>query len=209
LLEAGLRALGRKRSSLRKGGSKEGNVESELIQRVAEQSNLSRSDVNRVLDALEDVGHAELKNTGTFTLPRFVKFLAAEKAATGLELQEIKSPGRIRGFGLRFPSVIHEGNQSSSPEEADRVRELVSEILGSATTWIDRHGIERPIDLDDILIIAPYNAQVFELQERIPGGRIGTVDKFQGQEAPIVIYSMTTSRPMLRAGWSFFTAQIA
>lgn len=47
--------------------------------------------------------------------------------------------------------------------------------------------------LDDILIIAPYNAQVFELQERLPGARIGTVDKFQGQEAPIVIYSMTTS----------------
>jgi superfamily I DNA and/or RNA helicase len=43
------------------------------------------------------------------------------------------------------------------------------------------------------LIIAPYNAQIFELQERIPGARIGTVDKFQGQEAPIVIYSMTTS----------------
>ena len=47
--------------------------------------------------------------------------------------------------------------------------------------------------LDDILIIAPYNAQVFDLKDRIPGGRIGTVDKFQGQEAPIVIYSMTTS----------------
>jgi superfamily I DNA and/or RNA helicase len=45
----------------------------------------------------------------------------------------------------------------------------------------------------DILIIAPYNAQVFELQDRIAGARIGTVDKFQGQEAPIVIYSMTTS----------------
>ena len=52
---------------------------------------------------------------------------------------------------------------------------------------------KRQSDLDDILIIAPYNAQVFELQERMPGARIGTVDKFQGQEAPIVIYSMTTS----------------
>jgi len=49
------------------------------------------------------------------------------------------------------------------------------------------------IGLNDILIIAPYNAQVFELQDRIPGGRIGTVDKFQGQEASIVIYSITTS----------------
>jgi superfamily I DNA and/or RNA helicase len=43
------------------------------------------------------------------------------------------------------------------------------------------------------LIIAPYNAQVFDLKDRIPGARIGTVDKFQGQEAPIVIYSLTTS----------------
>jgi len=44
-----------------------------------------------------------------------------------------------------------------------------------------------------ILVIAPYNAQVFELQTRLPGARVGTVDKFQGQEAPLVIYSMTTS----------------
>ncbi|MCY1379790.1 putative DNA helicase [compost metagenome] len=69
----------------------------------------------------------------------------------------------------------------------------MEEILASGTTWIDKHGIEQPITLQDILIIAPYNAQVFELQERISGARIGTVDKFQGQEAPIVIYSMTTS----------------
>src|SRR5262249_2533276 len=60
-------------------------------------------------------------------------------------------------------------------------------------TWIDRDGTEATIGLHDILIIAPYNAQVFELQERLPGAFIGTVDKFQGQEAPIVIYSMTTS----------------
>jgi DNA-binding protein HU-beta len=55
---------------------------SELIQRVAEQSNLPRSDVTRVLDALEGVGHAELKGTGTFTLPGFAKFVTAEKPAT-------------------------------------------------------------------------------------------------------------------------------
>ena len=88
---------------------------------------------------------------------------------------------------------MHEGNQSSSPEEADKIREIVSEILDSNATWIDWEGKEAAIKLSDILIIAPYNAQVFELQERIPGARIGTVDKFQGQEAPIVIYSMTTS----------------
>jgi superfamily I DNA and/or RNA helicase len=115
------------------------------------------------------------------------------RSRPGLELQEIKSSGRINGSGLRYLPIIHEGNQSSCPEEADQIRELITEILGSNATWIDRERTEAAIELDDILIIAPYNAQVFELQERIPGARIGTVDKFQGQEAPIVIYSMTTS----------------
>ncbi|MBY5482098.1 TM0106 family RecB-like putative nuclease [Rhizobium leguminosarum] len=111
----------------------------------------------------------------------------------GLEVQEIRSGGRVSGAGLRYVPVPTEGNQSSSPEEADCVRDLLDEILGARTTWIDKHGVEAPVTLNEILIIAPYNAQVIELQDRIPGGRIGTVDKFQGQEAPIVIYSMTTS----------------
>jgi uncharacterized protein len=103
------------------------------------------------------------------------------------------SSGRLKGSGLRYLPIEHAGNQSSSPEEADAIRDLVSEILGSKATWVDRNGAESSIALDDVLIIAPYNAQVFELQERIPGARVGTVDKFQGQEAPIVIYSMSTS----------------
>jgi superfamily I DNA and/or RNA helicase len=73
------------------------------------------------------------------------------------------------------------------------VRLLVSEILNAGSTWVDRQGVERQVRLDDILIVAPYNAQVFELLELIPGAKVGTVDKFQGQEAPIVIYSVTTS----------------
>jgi len=130
------------------------------------------------------------------------------RSRPGLELQTIQSSGRINGSGLRFLPVLHEGNQSSCPEEADKVRQLVAEILGSNATWIDRDGTEAVIGLDDILIIAPYNAQVFELQERIPGARIGTVDKFQGQEAPIVIYSMTTSSHAdAPRGWNFFTAR--
>jgi uncharacterized protein len=111
----------------------------------------------------------------------------------GLERQAIRSRSRIHGAGLRFLPVAHAGNQSSAPEEADRIRDLASEILAANTTWIDRDGNERPLEPKDILIIAPYNAQVFELQERLPSVPIGTVDKFQGQEAPIVIYSMTTS----------------
>ncbi len=111
----------------------------------------------------------------------------------GLERLAVKSRGAVNGSGMRYLPVEHEGNQSSSPEEAERIRELVQDILDAPSTWIDRDGAEKPVTLDDILIIAPYNAQVFELQERLPGARIGTVDKFQGQEAAIVIYSMTTS----------------
>ncbi len=114
-------------------------------------------------------------------------------ARPGLEIQQIRSTGRIQGTGLRFLPVTHQGNQSSSPEEADQVRDLVNEILSTDTTWIDREGKKHAITLNDILIIAPYNAQVFELRARLPEARVGTVDKFQGQEAPIVIYSMTTS----------------
>jgi superfamily I DNA and/or RNA helicase len=110
----------------------------------------------------------------------------------GLERQIIKSTGPIGGAGLRFLPVAHEGNQNCSPEEAARIKELVNRILSAGATWANG-GKEQPVGLNDILIIAPYNAQVFELQELLPGARIGTVDKFQGQEAPIAIYSLTTS----------------
>jgi superfamily I DNA and/or RNA helicase len=94
---------------------------------------------------------------------------------------------------LRYLPVAHTGNQSSSVEEAESICSLVSDFLASNPTWINREGLESPLTLADVLIIAPYNAQVFELQSRLAGARIGTVDKFQGQEAPVVIYSMTTS----------------
>ena len=113
----------------------------------------------------------------------------------GLEIQRIVSGGPVRGSGLRYLSVAHDGNQSASAEEADMVLTLVTTLIKEGAAWIDRNGDERPLGLEDILIIAPYNAQVFALQERLPGARVGTVDKFQGQEAPLVIYSMATSAP--------------
>jgi uncharacterized protein len=70
----------------------------------------------------------------------------------------------------------------------------VRELTQGATRWRDRDGVERPVRLDDVLVIAPYNAQVADLRARLPReARVGTVDRFQGQEAPVVIYSMTTS----------------
>ena len=76
------------------------------------------------------------------------------------------------------------------------VARLVEELLRTGTTWIDKKGKTFPLGLQDILIVAPYNVQVSALAQRLPAGaRVGTVDKFQGQEAPVVFYSMATSTP--------------
>jgi uncharacterized protein len=111
----------------------------------------------------------------------------------GCERQLIKSSGPVAGSGLRYLPVHHFGNQSSSIQEAEAVANLVRDILAGDPRWTDRNAEEKPLTLDDIVIITPYNAQVFEIQQRLHGGRVGTVDKFQGQEAPIAIYSMATS----------------
>lgn len=99
----------------------------------------------------------------------------------------------LDGSGLRYMPVVHQGNQSSSIEEADAVTSLVNRILAGHSKWTNRLGDENTITIEDIVIITPYNAQVFEIQQRLPDAHVGTVDKFQGQEAPIAIYSVATS----------------
>jgi predicted RecB family nuclease len=126
-----------------------------------------------------------------FTSELFYEGKLTSKGETAGQL--IKASGIANGTGLRFVPVEHKGNQNCSPEEADIIAKLVSEILAQGAKWIDREGNERPIGITDILIIAPYNAQVFEIQRRLPQARVGTVDKFQGQEAPISIYSLASS----------------
>ncbi len=111
----------------------------------------------------------------------------------GLDQQVVHTRGPVSGSGLRYLPVEHHGNQNCSPEEAEVLGALVNGILEGGATWIDRDGRESPVTLNDIVIIAPYNAQVFEIQRRLPRARVGTVDKFQGQEAPIAIYSTATS----------------
>jgi uncharacterized protein len=91
--------------------------------------------------------------------------------------------------------VNHSGNQSDSPEEVERIVQIVDELLVGQATWTNKESETVPLQLKDILIVAPYNAQVSLLKEALPGAKIGTVDKFQGQEAPVVFYSMTTSTP--------------
>ncbi|MBA2524217.1 MAG: TM0106 family RecB-like putative nuclease [Pyrinomonadaceae bacterium] len=110
--------------------------------------------------------------------------------------QRLNAAGPFDGTGLRFVPVNHSGNDSESTEEAERVASIVERLLGDGATWTDKEGQTGLLTLDDILIVAPYNAQVSTLAQGLPpGARVGTVDKFQGQEAPVVFYSMATSTP--------------
>jgi len=116
------------------------------------------------------------------------------KARPNLNHQAISGPTRFAGSGLYHARVPHTGNQSNSPEEVQAVLGIVSELLAGGVRWTNQDGIERGLELRDILVVAPYNSQVGALTAALPtGARVGTVDKFQGQEAPIVIYSMTSS----------------
>lgn len=113
----------------------------------------------------------------------------------GCEQQRIDGPTPFAGSGLWLVAAEHQGNQSSAPEEVAAVARVVDWLLRDGVSWINSKGEKAVLTRDGILIVAPYNAQVALLSERLPGMRVGTVDKFQGQEAPVVIYSMTTSSP--------------
>jgi predicted RecB family nuclease len=102
----------------------------------------------------------------------------------------------LNGAGLWFVPVEHQGNRNSSAEEVEVVSRIVEGLLKPEVRWFGSAGNPRCLkEEEDILIVAPYNAQVSDLLVRLPRMRIGTVDKFQGQEAPVVIYSLTTSSP--------------
>jgi uncharacterized protein len=96
---------------------------------------------------------------------------------------------------VRFAPVAHEGNRNESPEEAAAVAEIIRKLVDGEGRWTDSDGEVRKLSLKDVLVVAPYNAQVAEIARALPGVRAGTVDKFQGQEAPVSIYSMSTSSP--------------
>jgi superfamily I DNA and/or RNA helicase len=128
----------------------------------------------------------------SFTSEMFYERRLQARSAPGTQV--ISGSGRFDGAGLWFVPVDHDANKSSSDEEVAVVAALIEALLGGSVHWCDRDGETRPLTLADILVIAPYNAQVADLMTGLPSGaRVGTVDKFQGQEAPIVVFSLTTS----------------
>ena len=113
-----------------------------------------------------------------------------------LARQELHATKPIGGVGLRMLEADHAGADSESREEAHQVVSVVRALVDGGSTWVDADGEERPLSYADVLVVAPYNAQVGAIARLLPSqARVGTVDKFQGQEAPISIYSMTTSSP--------------
>ena len=96
------------------------------------------------------------------------------------------------GTGIRFVPVEHEGNRTASDEEVAEIAKLIARLVQG--TFIDSDGSTRQLRENDFMVVAPYNAQVRRLRAGLPDGvRVGTVDKFQGQQAPIVFFSMATS----------------
>jgi len=121
------------------------------------------------------------------------------ESAPDNDLQRILVPKGYQGVlnqeaGIIPIPVAHESNTQASDEEVERIVELAKELLGRS--FITKDGMERQIDWDDMLFVAPYNHQVNKLRQALgEQAKVGSVDKFQGQEAPIVFLSMCTSNP--------------
>lgn len=114
------------------------------------------------------------------------------EALPELKNQVILGGTRFDGAGLFYVPVTHQANQNRSIEEIQKIKIIVEELL-TAGSWADAEGKATRITEKDVLIVAPYNAHVDALKDALPAINIGTVDKFQGREAPVVIYSMASS----------------
>ena len=129
-------------------------------------------------------------------------FYAGElQSAEEANRQQLRAPGVLSGTGIRLIQVPHAGNRNASPEEARVVCDLYRDLLDGE--WTDQNGVPSSLSPSHVLVVAPYNAQVELLAEKLaetarlgqaPGlPRVGTVDKIQGQQAVMVLYSMATS----------------
>ena len=117
------------------------------------------------------------------------------RAAPATANNAVESPG-LRGSGLRYMPIPHIGNGRESSEEAEWIVEEVVRLLRGSVTIGERPS--RAMTANDVLVVSPYNAQRARIERVLRARgldalRVGTVDKFQGQEAPVVFYSMATS----------------
>ena len=113
--------------------------------------------------------------------------------------RKVAASGELTGTGLRYIPVQHSGSSQYSRAEALVIAKCCLELLEKDSTvttlkGANRDVVTRSLVAADILVVAPYNLAVQEIAKVVPEGvRVGTVDKFQGQEAPVVFYAMTCS----------------
>jgi predicted RecB family nuclease len=111
---------------------------------------------------------------------------------TNQQRLHVDESGTLRPRGVRFVEVHHADGAQRSPEEAKKIAAIYKDLLGR--NWTDEKGQTRVMGADDILVVSPYNMQVNLLEQTLPAGaRVGTVDRFQGQEAAVVLISMAAS----------------
>ena len=102
----------------------------------------------------------------------------------------------LTGAGVRWLPVVHSGNGADSAQEAAVIADVIEALVGKRQRLAD--GAEHILGLDDVIVVTPYNAQVAEIQKALKvqlgtTGNVGTVDKFQGREGVVAIYSMASS----------------
>jgi predicted RecB family nuclease len=106
--------------------------------------------------------------------------------------QSLVGPDGTDLAGARIVDVRHEGRSQVSPEEVERVQTEIEAVSGAR--YVDRNGELHVVRSEDVIVVAPFNAQVNALRSALGADvKVGTVDLFQGQEAPVCIVSMTTS----------------
>jgi superfamily I DNA and/or RNA helicase len=111
--------------------------------------------------------------------------------------ESVSAARRLAGVapGVQLLTVAHNGNSTDSPEEADAIVAEIRRLLGAS--WTDETGTTA-LGQEHVLVVTPYNAQVVTLRRRLDASgltdvEVGTVDKFQGRQAPVVFVSMTAS----------------
>ena len=168
-----------------------------------DDSGLSCLDYAMANEAVVPKNRGVFLNTSWRMPPSLTRIVSELFYAGELQANEANNANRVLWTGppsgLMFDRVNHSGNSTASDEEVERIAALVDQLYGQPYHRARIVNGERTIESGvlgqkQILITAPYNLQVNRLQKRIGNkARIGTVDKFQGQEAPVAIHSLTAS----------------
>lgn len=170
------------------------------VAQASHPNNSGRSVLEHILETRETMPrHRGVFLSKTFRMhPDVCRFISDEIYASRLTHNvSCEQQSTVAGTGLRWLRAEHRGNSTSSSEEAELIRAEIARLSG--TNWTDQNGHQKLLTVEDFMVVAPFNDQVRTIRDRLNadastrGVAVGTVDKFQGREAAVVFFSMTTS----------------